>query len=115
MGVAELLITSVVLPKASRQQSVQRPKLGVDVGEANVASADWQPATASSTLGNGCSSATSATASAVSPVRAMLTGEGTVPQVYIPYLWSTKTSINACAHAVAGSLAAPSSDVQLSS
>ena len=81
MGAAELLISSVVLPYASRRQSLQRSKLSVSVDDAQVAVAEWQTAAADSTVGSGGPSTTSATSSAVSPVRAMLTGEGTVPQV----------------------------------
>ena len=84
MDIAALLITAVVLPNASRHQSMEQSQLSIDISEAHVAAEGFEPAQAGSAAGHGGQFATPATASAASPCRAMLTGEGSVPQVSGP-------------------------------
>ncbi len=77
-------MSSMVMQNVSRHQPPERCKLSSDVGECHAAAVDQQ---SHPTAAMPAVAALSAGFSAVSPVRALLTGEGMVPQVGNTSLW----------------------------
>ncbi len=84
---ASLLMSSMVLQNVSRHQPPERCKLSRDVGESPAAAVDQQPHPTAARAGLPAMESLSAAFPAVSPVRALLTGEGMVPQVGTTSLW----------------------------
>ena len=84
---AGLLMSSMVMQNVSRQQPPERCKLSTDVGESHAAALDQQPHPTAARAGPPEMASLSAAFPAVSPVRALLTGEGIVPQVGTTSLW----------------------------
>ena len=74
-------MSSVVVQNVSRHQPPERCKLSSDVGESHAAAVEQQPHPTRVWAAPPAMTAVSAGFPAVSPLRALLTGEGMVPQV----------------------------------